>query len=140
MKIDATGDVGKSMEEPHGAKNKSMYLYSIGIHDPIQKITMSVADWFSEAHSSYAIAKYLEVFKRFIEIKSGFSHKDAKKRGIAQFCFPKIIVTDFSWATIHAVLKTFNNTNINTYLKWSFDILINKTEDSYLINGMLILI
>ena len=90
---------------------------------------MSVADWFSEAHSSYAIAKYLEVFKRFIEIKSGFSHKDAKKRGIAQFCFPKIIVTDFSWATIHAVLKTFNNTNINTYLKWSFDILINKTNN-----------
>lgn len=38
----------------------------------------------------------------------------------------KIIVTGFSWATIHSILLQWNSMNIQSYLKLTYDVLIHK--------------
>lgn len=40
--------------------------------------------------------------------------------------YAPIIVTDFSWALINAVIKTFNNTTFEAYINWCTNILIKK--------------
>ena len=42
---------------------------------------------------------------------------------------PSIIVTDFSWALINAVLESFNKTNIYEFMDWAFNFISKKTKD-----------
>lgn len=35
---------------------------------------------------------------------------------------PPLIVVDFSWALINAIIVTFNNCSVVHYLKWAYDV------------------
>ena len=46
-----------------------------------------------------------------------------------RFIVPPIVVTDFSWALITAVLEAFNNCSVVNYLNWTFDVIFKYSEN-----------
>ena len=73
------------------------------------------AEFFSTAHSSLAISKYLSSIRYFYEKND--------KRSI-----PPIVVTDFSFALFNSVLRVFDNCDLGHYLNWCFDILVSYSD------------
>ena len=86
------------------------------MHDKVNNFVCPIADFFSSGHDSKTIASFLLLIKDELE-------KFIPKRSFQQ---APIIVTDFSWALINAVLITFNKCSFETYILWCADLLISK--------------
>ena len=50
---------------------------------------------------------------------------------------PPIVVVDFSWALINAVVQTFNNCSVIAYLTWAYDVIYKYHNNEQLNNYML---
>jgi hypothetical protein len=79
---------------------KKPFLYSIVDHDLNKKIIYPISEFFTTANDAKSIASY------FADIKLEFIKKIPR---CELFQFAPIIVTDFSWGLINAIMETFNN-------------------------------
>ena len=86
------------------------------MHDKKNNFICPIAEFFSTGHDSKIIASYFLLIKDELE-------RYMSKRSFQ--CAP-IIVTDFSWGLINAVMRTFNNCSFEIYINWCADLLINK--------------
>jgi hypothetical protein len=109
--FDATGGILKKVN-----KQKNVLLYSLVMHDKVNKKICPLADFFTTGHDAENIASYLRLIKNQLE-------KSITKRN---FQYAPVIVTDFSWGIINAIITTFNNCKFETYLNWCASILIKK--------------
>ena len=80
------------------------YLFSVVCYHPDFKSLIPISDFFSTANDGLNIQLNLSRIQYVFQ-----SYKRSYN--------PSIIVTDFSWANIHAILRTFNNCDIIQYLK-----------------------
>jgi hypothetical protein len=116
--LDSTGNV---IENVNG--QSPPFLYSLVFQDTKNNRVLPVAELITTAHDSHSISGYLSIIKmelqRTIPKKRGFQHAP-------------IIITDFSWSLINAVLNVFKNCDISAYLNWCYEILF-EFEKSYLI-------
>lgn len=105
--FDATGSI--IVDIPN--QNKPL-LYSLVAHDVKNKCIMPIGEFVTTSHTSNSITHKLSEIRNYIIDSSPKAS-------------PEIVVTDFSWASINAVNKTFNNNNsILSYLNWSFDFFV----------------
>ena len=86
------------------------------MHDKSNKFICPLADFFTTGHDMKTIASYFQIIKDNLQ-------KFISRR---YFQFSPIIVTDFSWALINAVIRSFNNTTFSVYINWCSNILIDK--------------
>ena len=92
---------------------KKPLLYSIVSYDPINKSLIPIADFFSTENDTTNISiNLLKITSSFKKLKPDY--------------YPKIIVTDFSWANINALLRIILNCDIIQYLKLSYNIAVLK--------------
>ncbi|CAF0935921.1 unnamed protein product [Brachionus calyciflorus] len=85
------------------------------VHDKINKINLPIAEFVTNLNNNVSIFGYL--------------HKILEKFKCYKFFkLPKVIVTDFSWANLHATMKVFNNMDVISYLKLSFQLLVEEKE------------
>ena len=84
---------------------------------------MPIAEFVTTSHDSVNITKYLFSIKKIFE-----NSLNSKRR----FVVPPIVVTDFSWALIIAVLEAFNNCSVISYLQWTYDVLVKYSENQQL--------
>ena len=101
-------------------KQKQILLFTLLARGPLDKQTRNrekipVADFLTTSDDSLSIEIYL---KKIIDNFKGYCY----------FKLPKIIVTDFSWANINALLKAFNNCKPIHYLNWSFKLIVQNNE------------
>lgn len=108
--FDATGKL-----MPKYKDQQETLLYSLISHDSIAKNLIPIADFLSNSNDSLTIFCYL---KKIIE----------KLKCYSFFKYPKVLVTDFSWANINASIRAFNNCETIDYLVLSFEIIINKNN------------
>jgi hypothetical protein len=80
------------------------YLFSVVCYHPDFKSLIPISDFFSTANDGLNIQLNLSRIQYVFQ-----SYKRSYN--------PSIIVTDFSWANIHAILRTFINCDIIQYLK-----------------------
>ena len=97
------------------------YLFSIVCYDPDSKSLIPISDFFSTANDGLNIQLNLSRIQFVFQ-----SYKRSYN--------PSIIVTDFSWANIHAILRTFNNCHIVQYLKMCYKkvVLLESSYDQVL--------
>ena len=98
--FDATGSVIVEVKN-----QKRVFLYSLVCHDMSNNSIMPIADFVTSAHDTITIAKYLLSIKTNLDDINRVS----------------IVVTDFSWALMNAVILIFNSCNISKYLEMCFD-------------------
>ena len=110
--FDATGTVIQNIK-----KQKKPLLYSLVVHDNLQKQIIPVAEFITTSHSINSIVSYLIMIKNILE--QNISLKTS-------YVVAPIIVVDHSWALIGAVLRAFNNTSVLMYLFIVFDIIVKK--------------
>ena len=84
------------------------------------KLILPIAEFITTAHDSVSITKYLFSIKKIFE-----NSMNPNKR----FIVPPLIVTDFSWALITAILEAFNNCSVINYLNWTFDVILKYSEN-----------
>ena len=86
------------------------------MHNKTDKFLCPIAEFFSSGHDAKTISSYLLLVK------------DELEKYIPKKCFQHspIIVTDFSWGLINAVIRTFNNCSFETYINWCADLIIKK--------------
>ena len=116
--FDATGSIIKNI-----AGQKKPFFYSIISRDLKKKLILPIAEFVTTAHDSVSITKYLFSIRKILE-----NSLNANKR----FILPPIVVTDFSWALITAVLEAFNNCSVINYLNWTFDVILKYSENNQL--------
>lgn len=112
--FDATSKILQNVQNQNAA-----FFYSIVCHDKDNKCIIPVAEFVTTCQTEMSISSYLMVIRKTIETHHGVN------RGL---CLPSIIVTDHSWAMINSANYTFNLCAISQYLKWSFQVIINKVE------------
>lgn len=108
--VDATGSVVKAVPE-----QKKPYLYLICFkedQDASELIPLSGA--LLTDHTTASISSWLSIVRRGIAYAKG------------HFVRPSFIVIDFSPALLNAILLSFNETNINVYLRWCFNVIQKK--------------
>ena len=77
---------------------------------------MPIGEFITTSHTSNSIAHKLSEIRNFII--------DSYPKGCLNVS-PEIVVIDFSWASINAVNKTFNNnSSIMSFLNWTYDLLV----------------
>lgn len=113
--FDATGSIFKNVRS-----QKQTLLYSLVTHDTMNKSILPIAEFLTTSHCTSNIRKYLDTIRDMI----GINVNDSK------LSIAPVVVTDFSWALISAVLDSFNKCNIVEYLKWSFDLVVNKKSQN----------
>ena len=110
LNIDASGHPLKKINN-----QKKILLYSVTNHLVNEKIIFPVADFYSSCNQEKTISRYLNEIKDLLDqFKSNM--------------LPKIVVTDMSRALINSVLKIFNNCDMESYLKWCFEIKIENNQ------------
>jgi hypothetical protein len=110
--VDATGSIAKAVPD-----QKKPYLYLICFkdgEDPSDLLPLAGA--LLTDHTAVSISNWLSIFRRAIV--------DIKGR----FIRPSYIVIDFSPALLNATLLSINNTNINSYLRWCFNVIQKNTH------------
>jgi len=112
--IDATGGIIKKIDG-----QKKPYLYSIVVHDRDKKLIFPFSEFFTTANDAKSIAS------DFFDIKLEFIKKI---RRCELFQFAPILVTDFSWGLINAVMGTFNNCTSAISLNWCFEIIFKNQK------------
>ena len=110
--VDATGCVVKALP-----RQKKPYLYLICFKDGQDPSNLfPLAGELSTDHSTVSICTWLGTVRRGIA-----AVKD-------RFIRPRYVVIDFSPALLNAVLLSFNQTNIQSYLRWCY----NAIQKSYM--------
>ena len=107
--IDATGSIHKKLNQ-----QKAPFLYSTVSHDRVKKQIIPVFEFITTVHTSESIAKHLKYAIERIE------QVGTKK----PFLIAPIIVMDFSFAIINAVMATINKHTLTEYIQYCFDLLI----------------
>jgi hypothetical protein len=110
MFLDSTGTISRKVKG-----QKSPFLYSMVVHDQENKCIIPIIEWVSTATNHVNISKYLTTCKDIFDDNS--------------ISYPRLIVTDHSWALINAVLLSFNQCNLQNYLNWSYIIFVQKIDD-----------
>ncbi len=77
-----------------------------------------MAEFFSTNYTSLIISKYLQTTNHIYEKYS---------KSVDTMC--SIVVTDFSYALINSVLKSFNNCQLSHYILWTYHVLIEFPND-----------
>jgi hypothetical protein len=93
-------------------KQKRPFLYSLVCHDSLNKTIIPICEFLTTQHTSKKVSQYLSAIKSNLD--------DEMQSAIS------IIVTDFSWTLMHAIITTFNHCSVMTYLNWCFDHLYGK--------------
>ena len=107
LHLDATGSLIRKIDPNH----KNVFYYALTIQHPsVNTSPIPLAEMISSDHTTAEISHFLN--KWFLTCKS----IHGKSINIAQ------IEIDFSWAMIHSVVGTINNTNIIHYLDncWTY--------------------
>lgn len=79
---------------------------------------LPVAEFFSTTHCTTSISQ------RLLHIRDVLKPTAV---GV-QFPIAPLIITDFSWALINSSMAVFNNCTFYQYLKWSFEVLLPKSD------------
>lgn len=108
--FDATGKL-----MPKYKDQGEVLLYSIVSHDTTLNIYIPIADFLTSANDSLTIYSYLN---KIIE----------KYKSYSFFEYPKVLVTDFSWANVNASMRALNNCETFDYLLLSFEVLVKKND------------
>jgi hypothetical protein len=96
---------------------KTPLLYSLVCHDLSTKTIIFIYEFITMSHSEDSLAGFLSAFRRKL-VREIPSQK--------YFSIALIVVMDFSWTSIDAVLDSFNYCNIDQYIRWCYDVLIGK--------------
>jgi hypothetical protein len=120
--IDATGGIINKIPG-----QKKPFLYSVVVHDTEKRLIFPISEFISTANDAKSIASY------FADIKLEFLKK-IPRNGLFQVA--PIVVTDFSWGLINAVLETFNNCTATIYINWCFEIIFKESDSILLANIM----
>ncbi|CAF0860915.1 unnamed protein product [Brachionus calyciflorus] len=104
--FDTTGNIMARLKN-----QKEILIYSIVVHDDVNKTSFPIADFFSSENDSITINSFLTKIVERFSLYSFF-----KK--------PKVVVTDYSWANIHAISRAFNNLEVIDYLNLTFKVLV----------------
>ena len=99
--FDATGKIIRNVG------NTCTYLYSIVMHDDVNRKIIPAAEFCTNSHNVSNISKYLLVIKR--------------EMNVAPF-----IVVDESWALINSIMNTFNGCSALAYINWTWDVIHNQ--------------
>ena len=108
--FDATGGLMKPIKN-----QKKPLLYSLAMHDNETQTIIPLAEFFTTSQTGNCIGKYLDSIRDILFVNRSESN-------------PSIIVTDFSWAMINAVLDSFNRCDILVYLNWCFERIVNNSK------------
>ncbi|CAF4120533.1 unnamed protein product, partial [Rotaria sordida] len=103
--VDATGSVAKALPD-----QKKPYLYLICFkdgEDPSNLLPLAGA--LLTDHTTASITNWLSIVRHGIAVAKG------------RFIRPTYVIIDFSPAILNAILLAFNNTSINSYLRWCFN-------------------
>jgi hypothetical protein len=96
------------------------YLYSIFCHDALTKSIIQVAEFFTTSHFSLSTISelnfILDTFK-------------TEKVSVKLKPLPSVVLTDFSWALINAIINSLNKCSILQYLNSSYDYLCLKKQN-----------
>ena len=113
--IDATGSILQNIKG-----QKRPYLYSIVIKPYPRIPSVSIADMVTTQHTIPRIELFLGTFKR--EVLVGWKKLKVRK-----------VETDYSFALMQSVLKTFNTTTLKRYIKECFHVIVseNRTEMNF---------
>lgn len=111
--FDATGSIICDI-----SGEKTPLLYSMVCHDTVTKTIIPVYEFVTTSHSEDSLAKFLSLLKKKFQREIPSTQK--------YFSLAPIVVMDFSWASINAVLDAFNMCNIDQYICWSFDVLFRE--------------
>ena len=124
--LDATGNIIQKVTQ-----QTAPFLYSLVFHDKGKKFIFPVAEFISTGHDSQTISAYLTLIKIELQrtIPKSFSFKIAP-----------IIVTDFCWGQINAVMSVFNNCEADVYVNWCFEILLRKKTSTIFLNVMKVIL
>ncbi len=111
--FDATGSILKKkvVVDP-------IYMYSIAIHDPLRRVIVSLADFFTSRHTSMMISKYLFTIKTLL--------LKCTSPALRSRILPSCVVTDHSFALINSVLTTFSQCTLLEYLNHTYDLIFEK--------------
>ena len=112
MALDATGSILKN------ANQKQVKLYTIVAYDKANHIYIPISEFFSNSNYSTDIGSYLYKIKHILQ-----TNVSTKTKQIAP-----IIISDFDKAILNAVNEQFNNCNMSQYLKWSYNLLVEKKK------------
>ena len=115
--FDATGSCHKRID------GSAVNLYSFVCHDYINKINVPIALFLSSSHTTASISKFLLCIKQHFVINSDKSDS---------FKFSPIMVTDESWAIINSLCETFNGQSIKSYVKWTYEVLLEYPDNRYI--------
>ncbi len=96
-------------------------------HDKEKHLILPVGEFFTTANDSKSISTYL------CSIKLELLRTIPKS---VSYQLAPIIVTDFSWGLINAVMETFNYTTADVYVNWCFEILFNKEQSIVILSVM----
>jgi hypothetical protein len=107
--FDATGGCHKQ------ADGRPVYLYTFVCHDYINKLNIPIALFLSSSQTTATISKFL------LSIKQSFILNSNKNNS---FEYAPVMVTDESWAIINSLCDIFNGHSIKSYIKWTFEILV----------------
>ncbi|CAF1028135.1 unnamed protein product [Brachionus calyciflorus] len=113
--FDATGKIMVDLP-----RQNQILLFTLLARGPVDNQTrfrerISVADFLTTSTDGLSIEFFL---KKIIDNFKGYCF----------FKLPKIIVTDFSWANINAILEACNNCKPIHYLNWSFKLIVEKND------------
>ncbi|CAF1007477.1 unnamed protein product [Brachionus calyciflorus] len=106
--FDATGSIIAKLPN-----QKETLLFSIVANDSKNKTSISVADFLTSSNVTISIHCCLTKILQKFGLYSFFEK-------------PRVVVTDFSWANLHALCKSFNNLEIIDYLNLTYQILVER--------------
>ena len=89
------------------ASQNTPYYYAFVSYDRANKKYIPIAEFITTRHDSDMISSYLVLMKKTLQ---------RYMKPNSQFIIAPIIVVDFSWALINAVLDEFNDCTIFEYL------------------------
>jgi len=95
-------------------------LYSIVVHDNVEKKIIPIASFLTTCHTTDSIALNLTIIKNFLT-----QNINQKKF----YAVAPIIVVDHSWAMIQSVLKSMNNVTALQYLNWCYAYIVQKENN-----------
>ena len=95
-------------------------LYSFVVRDKENELVLPIAEFHTTSHSAVNLEDYMH---RIIHIMQSNLNLSC--------AFPKIIVVDFSWASINAILSQFNKCQTSHYLDACFKLLVLKEINEF---------
>ncbi len=95
-------------------------LYSFVVRDKENELVLPIAEFHTTSHSAANLEEYMH---RIIHIMQSNLNLSCT--------FPKIIVVDFSWASINAILSQFNKCQTSHYLDVCFKLLVLKEINEF---------